>query len=159
MQGYLSDDQKSIYTDALFTVFETFMRPFGLYLDGQTAVINTAPNFAGMFGDASQNTNGPLSTPVTPQFFVLSGCILYANKQPWEYIEPGARGNYQQNKIRESFGEVRLKVQPTGYALLKDAEQIVLDGFTFIIDSNPRPHGLVGKPNMYTFNLVKVDPS
>lgn len=140
----------------MFSVFQTYMRGFHMYLDAGVAVVNTSPTFAGFFGDASQNQ---LNVVNTPQVFHLSGCILYGNKQPWEFIEPGSRGNYQQNKIRESEGVVRLKVDPTGYALLKDAEQIIIDKFTFVIDSTPRPHGLIGDPNMYTFTLLKVDPS
>ncbi len=159
-QGYLDDSQKSIFTDALYNVFETFKRPFSLYLDAKVAVVNTTPNFAGMFGDVgNQNATGPSSTPVTPQIYLLSGCILYGQKQPWNYIELGSRGNYQQNKARESEGLCRVKVDLTGYALLRDAEQVVIDGFTFVNDSTPRPHGLVGSPNMYTFELRKVDPS
>ncbi len=140
----------------MFGVFETFKRGFTLYLDAGVAVVNTNPNFPGMFGDASQNATTVLNTP---QVFQLSGCILYGNKQPWEFVEPGSRGNYQQNKIRESEGIVRIKVDPTGYALLRDAEQVRIDGFTFVSDSTPRPHGLVGNPNMYTLTFQKVDPS
>ena len=158
-QGYLSDEEKSSYSDALYGVFSTFMRPFSIYVDAKVAVVNTTPDFAGMFGDQSMNAVGPTTTPVVPQSFIISGCILYDNKQPWEYIELGSRGNYQQNKVRESFGLVRVKVQPTGYNLMKDVEQIVLDGFTFVNDSTPRPHGLVGNPSYYTFSLQRVDPS
>lgn len=155
LQGYLTDEQKSIYADALYGVFQTFMRSFQLYVDAKVAVVNTSPTFAGMFGDSSQNST---ATPYTPQLYTaISGCLLYANKQPWEYIEPGSRGDYQQNKIRESFGQLRLKVDPTGYALLKDCEQITVDSFTFTLDSNARPHGLVGNPTMYTFTLSKSD--
>ncbi len=143
----------------MFGVFQTFMREFTMYLDARVAVINTTPSFAGMFGDASQNATGPGATPVTPQVYTLSGCIRYGNGQPWEFIEAGSRANYQQNKVRESEGQVRIKVDRSGYALLKDAQQVVLDGFTFTLDSTPRPHGLVGDPDRWTFSMLKVDPS
>ncbi len=153
----LTNTEKASYDAALSSVFATFARPLTVYLEAATAVVNTNPDFAGMFGDASQNAVGPLSTPVTPQRYTVTGCVLYGNKQPWEYVEPGSRANYQQNKIRESFGSVRLKVDTSGYALLKDANQVVLDGFTFQVVSTARPHGLVGMPNRYSFALQKVD--
>ena len=157
MQGYLNDAMKSEYDAALYQQFLSYVRPFTLYLDEQTAVINTNPSFAGMFGDSSHNVTGPTSTPVTPQPYLLSGCILYGNKQPWEYIEPGSRGNWHQDKVRESFGIVRIKVDATGQALLSQANQVVLDGFTFNLDSNARPHGLVGPPTRWTFEMKKTD--
>lgn len=154
MSSYISPAEKTSYDAALYGVFETFMRPFQLYLEAQTAVVSTAPSFAGMFGDQSQNVTDEV---VRPKVYALSGCINYGNKQPWEYIAPEARGDHQQNKIRESFGTVRIKVDATGYALLKDCKQVVLDGFTFQLNSNARPHGLIGAPNRYTFTLQKVD--
>ncbi len=157
-QGYLSDTDRVVFNAALFGVFETFKREFTLYLDARTAVVNTTPNFAGMFGDASQNATGPGATPVAPQLYVLSGCIKYGNGQPWEFIGP-VGNNDQQNKVRESEGQVRIKVDRSGYALLKDCQQVVLDGFTFTLDTTPRPHGLVGDPDRWTFHMLKVDPS
>ncbi len=150
---------KSDYDQAMYSIFASFMRPFTIYVDAAVAVVNTNPNFAGMFGDASQQATGPTVTPMTPQSYLVSGCILYGNKQPWEFVEPGSRGNYQQNKVRESEGLCRIKTTPTGYNLLKQCEQVTVDGITFVNDSTPRPHGLVGAPSYYTFNLKVVDPS
>lgn len=156
-QGYLTDSMKTEYDSALYTLFETYMSPFTVYVTAQQAVISTSFTYS-RFGDHSQNAAiTPDNTVVNPLSYVVSGCINYGNGQPWEYVEPGSRGNYQQDKIRESFGTVKLKVTPTGYALLKDAKSVVLDGFNFTLTSNARPHGLVGSPNRYTFVLQKVD--
>ncbi len=153
----LSNVEKASYDAALSSVFATFARPLSVYLEAQIAVVNTNPTFGGMFGDASENAVGPTSTPVTPQRYTITGCVLYGNKQPWEYVEPASRGNYQQNKIRESFGSVRIKVDATGHALLSQVKQVVLDGFTFQLNSTARPHGLVGSPTRWTYTLQKVD--
>lgn len=156
MQSYITPEMQAGYDEALFNVFATFMRPLTVYIDAQVAVVNTTASFAGMFGDSSQNAVGPGVTPVTPQSYVVSGCIHYANGQPWPYIAPPGPG---QNKARESEGTVRLKVDVSGYALLNGCAQVRLDGYTFTNDSTPRPHGLVGQPNRWTFNLLRVDPS
>ncbi len=149
----VNDTQKAEYDGALFSVFETFARPFEIFIQAQTAVISTSPSYS-RFGDHSQNAAVTADNPaVTPQVFTVSGCILYGNKQPWEYIEP----NDVQNKIRESAGIVRIKVYPTGYQLMKQCKMVNLDGFDFTLNSNARPHGLVGNPNRYTFTLTKVD--
>ncbi len=159
MQGLLDDIQRASYNAAIRGVFETFMLPFQIYLDAQIAVVNTSPSFGGMFGDQSQDAVGPTSTPLTPQVFTVSGCIRYGNGQPWQFIEGGSRSDYQQNKVRESEGVVRIKVDQSGYAFLKQANQVVLDGITFDLNSTARPHGIVGAPDRYTFTLQRVDPS
>ncbi len=158
-QGYLSDTEKADYNAALFGVFTTFMRPMSIYIDARVAVVNTTPNFAGMFGEASQNATGPGVTPVVPQVFVVSGCILYGKTQPWPFIGPVDKENNQQNKVRESEGRMRLKVDQSGYALLSQCQQATVDGYTFTIDGTPRPHGLVGNPDRWSFELLRVDPS
>ncbi len=155
IQGYLDDTQKSIYDDALYTQFVTFRRAFTVYLNAQIAVVNTNPNFAGQFGNQSQNS---IATPVTPQpIYTLSGVIRYGNGQPWEYIEPGSRGNYHQDKVRESFGKVTIKVDASGYALFSQVKQVEMDGLTFQLGSTPRPHGLVGAPTRWTYSLDSDD--
>lgn len=149
----LTDAQKSEYDAALYSLFEAFRRPMTLYLEASRATISTSPTYS-RFGDHSQMAAITTDNPaVTPLSYTISGCILYGNKQPWDYV--GAPGPVQ-DKLRESFGTLRLKVDPTGYALLKDAKQVVVDGFNFQLVSSPRPHGLV-TPTRYTFTLQKVD--
>lgn len=137
---------------AVNNVFLTFMRPFTVYIEAQKAYISTNPNYS-RFGQHDQNVFAP---PVTPQPTVVYGTILYGEKQPWAYIEPATRTNYDQNKLRNSFGQVRIKVDATGYILLQQCKLIQLDGFEFKLTSNARPHGLF-TPQRYTFLLDKTD--
>ena len=154
MQGLLTDGMKSDYDDALYSVFATFMRPFGLFVQAQQAVISTSFTYS-RFGDHSQNAAiTPDNTVVNPLYQTVSGCIHYANGQPWDYT--AAPGD-QQNKIRESFGTVRIKVDASGQALLRGCKSVALDGFDFTLISNARPHGLVGAPTRWTYTLQKVD--
>jgi hypothetical protein len=89
-----------------------------------------------------------------PQVYTVTGCILYENKQPWTYISPGRVGDL---KLRESDGKVRIKVEASGYALLKECKLVNLDGFNFQLNSNARPHGLLGAPTRWSFTLEKTD--
>ncbi len=150
----LTEAQKLQYNQALQDVFDTFARPFNLYIEAQTAVISTSLTYS-RFGDHSQNTAiSADNTALTPQVFTVTGCILYGNRQPW--IDLGLPSD-QQIKIKESNGTVRVKVDANGYALMKQCKLVNLDGFDFQLNSNARPHGLVGQPTRWTFTLEKID--
>lgn len=137
---------------AISNVFTTFMRPFSLYVEAQKAYISTNPNDS-RFGQHDQNTFHPT---VTPQVYTVTGTIYYPNRQPWDYIAPENRSNYDQTKIRNQGGQVRIKVDGTGYALMQQVKLIQLDGFEFKLTSSARPHG-VFTPQRWTLYLDKVD--
>ena len=153
MSSLISDTEKAAMNAAMVNQFDSFKRGFTLYIEAQNAVISTAPTYAGIFGQEDQNVFNP---QVTPQSYLISGCILYGNKQPWEYVEPQTRANYQQLKLRESQGIVRLKVDQSGYSLMAQCKKCQLDGFDFTMTSTPRAHGLFS-PQVYTFTLNKQD--
>ncbi len=132
--------------------WNTYARTFTVYIDAQVANISTNPNYS-RFGQHDQNVTVPA---VTPQSFTVSGYILYANQQPWEYIAPENRNNYQQDKLRNSQGVVTLTVDPSGYVLLQNVKSMNVDGFNFMLNSNARPRGLFS-PVRYTYTLQKVD--
>ena len=134
-------------------VFDTYKRALTVYIEASIASISTNPNYS-RFGQHDQQVFNPA---VNPQATVISGCLLYGNQQPWEYVEPNTRTAYQQDKLRESFGTLRLKVDATGYALLMNMKLINVDGFNFKPITNARPHSLIGSPSRYTFVLQKVD--
>lgn len=149
----IPDSERVILESALSDQFATFMRALRVWTDAQSVTISTSPTYS-MFGDHSQNSAiTDDNTAVTPQFTTISGCILYGNKQPWEYmgIEQG------QLKLREAEGTVRIKVSADGFALLNNAKLVTLDGFAFQPSSTPRPHGLIGPPTRWTFSYARVE--
>jgi hypothetical protein len=153
MQGLLTAAQNSEYQSALFDVFWTFARPMQVYLLPNIAVVSTSPTFS-RFGDHSQNA--PVTadnSAVTPVTYTITGCVLYNNKQPWEYLNV----TDAQDKIRQSQGIVRIKVEASGNALFQQVKNLSIDGFQFTFDSNARPHGLVGNPDRWTYTARKVD--
>ncbi len=153
MQSLLTAAQQADYRQAISSIFWTFARPFSLYVEANTAVISTSPTFS-RFGFHDQNAAvGAANPAVTPQVYQVTGCILYGKDQPWPYISPDVGKDAQQLKLRDSDGKVRIKVEATGYALMQGVQTVVLDGFTFVKDSTPRPHSIVGQPDRWTLHF------
>lgn len=154
MSSLVSADQAAEYRAALQNVFESFWRPFSLYVSANTAVISTSQTYS-RFGQHDQNAAIDGDNPaVTPQVYTLTGCITYGKDQPYKYIMPGDVGDL---KLRKSDGEVNIKVDATGNALLSQVKMVNLDGFNFTLTSNARPHGLLGVPTRWSYTLTKTD--
>lgn len=123
-----------------------------MYKEAQSVTISTSPTYS-MFGDHSQNA--PITadnTAVTPTVYTVTGCILYGNRQPW----PDMTVAPEQIKTRVAEGTVRVKVDATGDALMRGAKLVSIDGFSFTVVSTPRPHGLLGDPNRWSYTLQVV---
>lgn len=153
MPSLLTTSQQAAYRAALNSVFDTFARPLVVYQEAETVTISTDPNWS-RFGQHDQNVTQP---EVTPVMYTITGCIRYANNQPYDFMAPYAAGGAEQLKLRESDGTVRIKVDASGHALLQSAKRIVLDGMSFDNDSSPRPHGIVGQPDRWTYTISKLD--
>jgi hypothetical protein len=154
MPSLVSTAEAAIYQAALNDVFDTFARPFLAYISAQNVTISTSLTYS-RFGQHDQNAAiNADNVAVTPQVYTLTGCIWYGRNQPWTDITLGDNG---QLKLKESDGTVRIKVEEQGYNVLKDAKMVSLDGFNFQLNSNARPHGLVGQPTRWTFTLEKID--
>lgn len=157
MPSLIPADQAVLYRSALDDVFWTFARPFQLYIEAQTAVISTSLTYS-RFG--AHDENAPIdadNTAVIPQVYTLTGCILYDNRQPWETFTVGKRTDGGELKLRDSNGIVRIKVDSQGNDLLKNCKLVSLDGFSFQLNSNARPHGLLGAPTRWSYTLEKTD--
>lgn len=154
MGSLVDTTQATIYRAALRDVFETFWRPFTAYVEAQNVTISTSDTYS-RFGQHDQNAAiDSDNVTVTPQSYTLTGCITYGRNQPWLDFSAGKDG---QLKLKESDGKVRIKVEEQGYAVLKDAKLLTLDGFSFQACSNARPHGLLGSPTRWTLEFEKID--
>ena len=154
MASLIPADQAAIYRGALGDVFDTFARPFSLYIEAQTATISTSQTYS-RFGQHDQNAAIDADdVAVTPQFYTVTGCIMYGNNQAWTDFSAGRDG---QLKLKDGEGKVRIKVEATGYELMKSCRLVSLDGFSFQLNSKPRPHGLLGAPTRWTFVLERVE--
>ena len=147
----LSASEKIGYDQAFQDLFETFATTFSIYQEPQKATISTSLTFS-RFGQHDQNAAVSADNVANvPRSYVISGCIEFGNKLPWDYIAPAQGQNAQQDKLRNAMGMVRVKVDATGYGLLRDAKLVTIDDWDFQPVTTPRPHGLVGAPSRWTF--------
>ena len=150
----MTSAQRTEYRGVLDDVFWTFARAFDMYVSANTAVISTSQTYS-RFGQHDQNAAIDGDNPaVTPQVYTLTGCITYAKDQPYRYTTLGDVGDL---KLRMNEGEVNIKVDATGDALLSQVKMVKLDGFNFTLTSNARPHGLLGVPTRWSYTLTKTN--
>ncbi len=151
MPSLLSTTQQAEFQRAIADVFWSFARPFSLYVEANTAVISTSLTYS-RFGMHDQNEPVGVDNPaVTPQVYTVTGCLLYGENQPWTYISPDGATSAQELKLREADGVIRIKVEATGHALLSQCKLVVVDGLQFQLNSTPRPHGIAGSPDRWTY--------
>lgn len=148
MASLISSADKITLQSALTDVFDTFKRSVVLYHEPEKVVISTDPNYS-RFGNNSQMTENIENVPVR---HVIDARIYYLKDQENQVAQPYLGGflDESQLKISEPKGRIRIKVEESGYQLLKDAKLVELDGFIFTPDSPPRVHGLLGV-NRWTF--------
>ncbi len=147
MASLIDETDKADYQQALIDVFDSFKRPFTVYLEAQKVIINTNPNFS-RFNLSNQNS---LDVPVTPQPQTIYGCILYDKKQQYPFMV----GGDTQSKVKMADGDVRIKVSIDDAKTMMVSKQFQIDGFDFVVDTSPRPHGLF-IPALYTFYLQRA---
>jgi hypothetical protein len=133
---------------------DTFVRPLLVYQEATHTVIISDPNYNPIDGNYNQNN---LNITNTPNFTTISGRVMYDKTQDWAFTTPyvGRGGGEGQLKMKDATKRsVRIKVDPSGYALLNTAKKIELDGNLFDLESIGRPHGLF-TPNYYDFYFVR----
>lgn len=143
MPSLISDSQKAEMESAMLDVFDTFKRLITVYTAPEKVIISTDPNFSrfGQFGQNSEmNSTQTTQEPIPQQIYAT---ILYSKNQDFEqFNKDKTGGTYEQIKVRDSNVRVRIRVESTGFAILKDVKMITLDGREFRVDSPPRGHGL-----------------
>lgn len=131
---------------------DTSVRSFTIWQEATRTLINTSATFNPLLYTA--NNTGILNTP---NFNTISGRVLYDKQQEYAFARPyvGRGPNEGQVKIKDqTTRSVRIKVDATGYALMNTCKEVDIDGFAFVLESVPRPHGLF-VPNQYTFYFVR----
>ena len=148
MSSLISDSEKALLLTDFQQVVDTFLRPLIVYQEAQRTVIISDPNYNPL-DDWNQNNTDIQNTPV---YTTISGRILWDKQQEWKYVRPG---DSPQLKTKDATNRaVRLKVDSSGYNLLKTAKKVEIDGVLLDQESQPRPHGLFDT-NYYTFYFVR----
>lgn len=151
MSSLLSDSEKAELVADFQGVVDTFVRPLTVYQEATHTVIISDPNYNPLEAYNQNNTN----ITNTPNYTVISGRVMYDKNQEWAFTKPYAGGDNGQLKVKDATKQsVRIKVDPSGYALLNTSKKVELDGNLFDLESIARPHGLF-VPNYWTFYFVR----
>lgn len=153
MESLFSDAEKAALVNDFQSVVQTFLRPLTIYQEATKTVIVSNPNY-NPYQSYNQNNTQVLNTP-NP--IVISGRILYDKNQEWSFVKPFAGRGAGEGSLKvkdQTTRSVRVKVDYSGYMLLKDAKQYEIDGYLFANESIARPHGLF-TPDSYTFYFVR----
>lgn len=153
MSSILTDAQKAALVNDFKGVIDTFVRPLVVYQEASKTVIISNPNF----NPIEQWSPNGTEIQNTPVYSTISGRILYDKGQEDSFVRPypGRGVGEGQIKVKDDVvRSMRLKVDLTGYRLIRDAKKVQVDGHLFDNESVARPHGLFGAET-YTFYFVR----
>lgn len=152
--SYLTPAEKLSLSNEFFNLHQTFGRNIVIYQTALETVISTNASNNFLFDNAPFNS--------TQQAIIQSGVflarILYGKKENLTPFGTVQRNNASdQNMIRLEEGEVRVRLDATGAAMLSSCERVTFDGTIFEVETSQRPHLLVGEaPNFFDFYLKKI---
>lgn len=149
--SYLTVAQKDSYNNEFNNLHATFGRPITIYKTAQETVLVTNPLNNYLFQGAPNNS----LTSTVIQSGVYLARILWGKKEVLNPFNTVQRDNASdQNMIRLSEGEARIKLDPTGAAFLAGCEKVQFDNAILDVVTDPRPHGLFD-PNFVTYYLKR----
>lgn len=147
MASYISDAQKALFEGVMSDIHETFARSVIAYKDSKRVIISTNADYNYLYRNVKGDATKSIINQV--QFQTFKARVLYEDKQREELVDGEARSTI---KVQRPVGEVRLKVDLTGYKYIKDAKRIEIDGSLFYKATDVRRHGLFS-PQFYTYYL------
>jgi len=150
MTSFISDFAKQAFAKQFEHLHDTFARDIVVYKEAQKVVINTDLNYNYIYN----NTGSAPSVQNVPQKFVFKARILYDDNRDTEYF--GEFGTSTKVKRVDSNSRVRIKLKKEDYMQIKDLKRIEFDERMFMVDSDPRAHGLF-EVNFYTLYLKPVE--
>ena len=103
---------------------DTFARSVIAYKDSKKVIISTNADYNYLY----RNVKGDATKSITNQvqFKTFKARVLYEDKQREELVDGEAKSTI---KVQRAVGEVRLKVDLTGYNYIKDAKRIEISNF------------------------------
>lgn len=150
--SFISEADKASLHSVMKGLAETWEQDIVVYQMPEKTIISQDPNF-NIFQANSQNMFNPENEPIR---YVLKARILYQKDQQYPFFDPyvGGQLDVAQLKQRSAEGITRIKVNESGYNILKGTKVVELDGFQFTIDTLERPHGLFNR-DYFTFHLKR----
>ena len=150
MTSFLPDDEKKVLAEQFNNLHDTFAREIVVYKEAEKVIVSTDPNYNYLYDE----TGGQLSIQNVPQKRSMQARILYDDNRDIEYF--GEFSSSTKIKRVDSSSRVRIKLKKVDYEYFNDVKRVEFDGRMFLIDSDPRPHGLFDV-HFYTRYLKPVE--
>tara|TARA_R100000808_G_scaffold21917_1_gene47468 strand:+ start:2245 stop:2697 length:453 start_codon:yes stop_codon:yes gene_type:complete len=134
--SYLTDAEKTAYQDVFKNMHKTFARDIYIYKTKQGVFVATNSAYNALYSRLKNSSREIKEV----EKYSTTARIKYVGTQPEELVNDfGAQVN-----VRFPEGTVRLKLDQTGYDLIKTAPRIEIDGELFKIVSDPAKAGPFG---------------
>ena len=131
-------------------IHETFARNITVYEEGKKILISASSEYNGIYGKTS---SGAASTSKTSVANTIKARIKYINAREQNLSD----GNISsQLGIETIDGSVRITVDASGFAILKEAKRCEFEGRKYTIESKGNPTGIFG-PQYYHFYLSPIE--
>ena len=150
MGSLISDSDKNRFESVFDDIHDTFARDIKFIKEAQRVILSTDPNYNYLYKNVKGQVKSIKRSVVQATF---KARILYIGRQNEGVFD---RDVGAQIKVEKHVGEVRVKVDETGYGYLKGTKRCEFDGRKFSVISDEMPHGLFS-PKYYTFYLKPVD--
>lgn len=148
MSSLLNNNQKNQLEDVFTHVHDTFARDITIYTVKKQIFVATNQTYNALYSrikDATTEKKEVTSTTVQAR-------VQYISKQ---YIE-SEYGLRAQTNLPISAGELRIKLDETGYTSFKFANRIEIDGTVWSIKTDASRIGLFS-PKFYTLFLERAN--
>lgn len=148
MANLISTAQKAELQTAINHVHDTFVRAITVFKDSTVVTLAVTDDYAHAYRSQRKT-----STNTTPSEFTINARIYY-------YPKGGETKELNLTSddniiLQDPNAELRLKIAAADRTTFDDVELVIVDGFSFRIDSSPRPHGILGI-QYYTYTLKAV---
>lgn len=151
-QSFLSDDIKNITKTAYEVFHNSFARQVTAFKIGQVVSIVSSPTYNAFYKQDSTTATRE------ENYEVFYARIKYVKMEEEFFTErDGSSTTSTSSKVILPVGSVKLKVDATGYAYIKDAKRVEFDAKRFAIKHNPRPIAFFSPTDCYEFILIPLD--
>lgn len=136
ISGFFSNEIKSQVQELLQRQHETWGKNIVMWKEPQRTVIASTSEYVGVYGDGQTSDEQVTFTPVSGVFKarIYYPDLLSNSKSPLTIQ------NSTTTKIDEN--SIRIKLENSGYAFLKDSKKVTIDGVDCEIISTDRIHGM-----------------
>ena len=150
--SFITDEEKADLDSVMNEVHATFAKTIFAHSDGELTVLSYDPDYSSVYGSPTPSESSGATT-VAPIETEFQGRILFADKMDLKIMDVGDGNSL---KLRTMDGEVRVKVDAVGKAVLEKAKKVEISNELYQFDTGPRPHGLFSF-NFYTYYLRRLE--